>query len=374
MIEKESFSNNCHLFINVISSYLHNASFSATPIDNKTLQFFFKIAKHHSMTALLFKLLDTIKIEDNNLICILENQYLANVRKTVLFNKERTELFAYLNTNDIDYLPLKGIILKDYYPEESIREFADNDVLFDEGKDELVKEFFVKKNYEIKEFKKGNHDVYLKKPFFNFEMHRSLFGEDGDNQKIVLYFKDYLKKSKIREGKEHFLTDEDFYIYFTAHTYKHFHVSGCGFRTLVDYYLFLRNKELDFKYINKELNKIGLLGFSNQIKTLANKLFDNKPLDANEEEVFLFIASSGTYGTLEHSIEKKVKEKGKFKYLVSRVFPPPSFYKYSYPWAYKCWALIPVAWISRFFRILFRNPKNIRTEISIVKKQKKNSD
>ena len=70
----------------------------------------------------------------------------------------------------------KGIVIKDCYFDENTREFADNDILFDEKKDELVKEYFVNKKYEIEIYRRSNHDVYLKKPFFNFEMHRALFG------------------------------------------------------------------------------------------------------------------------------------------------------------------------------------------------------
>ena len=90
----------------------------------------------------------------------------------------------------------------------------------------------------------------------------------------------------------------------------------------------------------------------------------------NEEEMLLFIASSGTYGTLENSVAKGVKEKGKFGYFMQRVFPPYSFYKSAYPWAYKCPILIPFAWIARFFRVLFKNPKRAKNELKTIQKYK----
>ena len=67
-------------------------------------------------------------------------------------------------------------------------------------------------------------------------MHRYLFGETVDSELIIKYFENYIKTSPIKEEFEHYLTPEDFYIYFTAHTYKHYSHSGCGLRTLVDYY------------------------------------------------------------------------------------------------------------------------------------------
>ena len=290
------------------------------------------------------------------------------IRKTII-----SLYFKNIETNSL-IAEAKCIDVKDLYSDPYTREFADNDILFDEKKDKLVKEFFINKGYTVESFKKSNHDVYLKKPSFNFEMHRALFGETSDNKKNIIYFNDYLSKASLKEQYEHVLSNEDFYIYFTAHTYKHFHNSGCGIRTLVDYYLYLKNNNLDFNYINQELDKLDLVDFSHQIKSLSMKLFNNEPIDENEEEMLLFIASSGTYGTLEHSVAKGIKEKGKFKYFMSRVFPPYIFYKYSYSWAYKCPILIPIAWLCRFFRIIFTNPKKAKNELKTIKNYKEDDN
>ena len=106
------------------------------------------------------------------------------------------------------------------------------------------------------------------------------------------------------------------------------------------------------------------------ISTLSNKLFNGSSLEDKEQEMLLFIASSGTYGTLENSVSKGVKEKGKFKYFMSRVFPPMSVYKSLYPWAYKTKVLIPVAWLVRAFRILFKNPKKATKELKMIASSK----
>ena len=375
-MEKEVFNNRIVKFIKLLSLYLNKKKATDFVIDNNELSFFIKMANRHSLTALLFKALqDTNSKVEEGVLKKLEEHYFLVLRKAILFDKERKELYDYLNTNQIDYLPLKGIILKDYYFDPYTREFADNDILFDGSKDKLVKDFFTNKDYIVELFRKSNHDVYIKKPFYNFEMHRALFGETGDNKKNIVYFKDYLSKAHIKENYEHELSKEDFYIYFTAHTYKHFHVSGCGIRTLIDYYLFLKNNsDLDFTYINQELEKLDLLDFSNQINTLAIKLFDDEPIDEKETEMLLYIASSGTYGTVDHYVAKGVKAKGKFGFLMSRVFPPYSFYKSAYPWAYKCPILIPAAWLWRFFRILFKSPGRAMGEIKLISKCKEDKN
>lgn len=371
-MDKKQFNKDVHQYIKLLSLYLNKKEDSDFVIDKEKLNFFYKLSKYHSLRAILYLAIKNTKASVNEeSLNKLEQYYLNNVKKGLMFDKERNELYKYLIDNQINYLPLKGIVIKDYYFDKHSREFADNDILFDDDKSDLVKKFFTNRNYEVESYKKGNHDVYLKKPFYNFEMHRALFAQNEDNAKYVAYYEGILDRAPIKEGYEHYLSNEDFYIYFTAHTYKHYRQSGCGIRTLIDYYLFLKNNNCDFDYINKELTKLDLLDFSNDIKSLSFKLFDNKPLNEKEEEMFLYIASSGTYGTLEHSVAKGVKEKGKFRYFMNRVFPPYSFYKTAYPWAYKCPILIPFAWLGRFFRILFKNPKRATSELKMISKQNK---
>ena len=374
-MNKEEFSVQVFNYLHLIALYLNKKDASNFKIDENNLSFFANLSKCHSLLAVLYKAIsDTKAAVKEEYLKKLEEYYLVNVRKDVLFEKERKALFAYLNDNQIDYLPLKGIIIRDYYLDPHSREYADNDVLFLSSKDTLVKEYFVKNGYKVELFRKSNHDVYQKKPFFNFEMHRELFGETDDNEKIIAYFNNYLAKAPIKEGYEHYLSKEDFYIYFTAHSYKHYHVSGCGIRTLIDYYLYLKNNELDFDYINQELEKIDLADFSNKISSLSLKVFDEQELTNEEKEMVLYIASSGTYGTLANSVSRGVKEKGKFRYFMHRVFPPYSFYKSAYPWAYKCVILIPLAWFMRLLRILFKNPKKAKRELELISQSKDEKD
>ena len=373
-MDKQKFANDVFDYLHLVSLYLNKKTASDFKVDDN-IAFYATLSKRHSLMALFYKAVkDTnADINENNLKR-LEEYYFANVRKVALFEKERKGLYEFLNNHQIDFLPLKGIVIKDYYLDQNTREFADNDILFSASKDKMIKDYFVKRGYKSEYFRKSNHDIYQKKPFFNFEMHRALFMEREDGREFSKYFKDYLKNSQIKEGYEHCLSKEDFYIYFLAHAFKHFDNSGCGIRTLIDCYLYLKQNELDFAYINQELDKIGLLEFSNKFSSLAIKVFDEQELNDEEKEMLLFIASSGTYGTLENSVNKGVKEKGKFKYLMRRIFPPMSFYKTAYPRLYKTKVLIPLAWFMRLFRIIFKNPKRATAEIKLITKSRKEKD
>ena len=358
-------------YMDLLSAYFDKRSPREVSINNEKLSFYIKLSKFHSLSALLYKAIkETEVFVDESLLKQLEESYYANVRKCLLFDKEREALYKYLNDNKIDYLPLKGIIIKEYYPDPSTREFADNDILFDDKGKALVRDFFKSRGYEVEQFDRSNHDVYLKKPFYNFEMHKILFDEIKEYQIYNYYFKDYLENSPIKENKEHYLKDEDFYIYFTVHSYKHFSNAGCGLRTLVDYYLFLKNTNLDFAYINEELEKLGILNFSIDMIELVKGLFESHRLTDKQEELLLHIASLQTYGTIDHSVDVGIKKKGRLGYLVSRLFPPITAYRIRYPWAYKCRILIPIAWFMRLCRGLTKSRKKVKRELKIVKEHK----
>ena len=365
-MEKEQFLSKIYFFTNLISMYLNKKEDPDLVIDDAKFSFLFKLASHHSLNSLLYKVLKDTKVQvsEENLKK-LEDYYLSNLRKDVLFAKEREALYKFLNDNQIHFLPLKGLVLRDYYPDPYTREYADNDILFGSN-DKDIKKFFVERGYKCESFRKGNHDVYVKKPFFNFEMHRDLFIQDEKRFENAYYFAKILEKTTVKKNFEHCLSDDDFYIYFTAHTFGHFIRAGCGIRTLIDYYVYLRSVKLKNEYVNTELKKLNIVQFSHNIRQLSLKIFDTKPLSDDEKEIVLYIASSGTYGTIENSVDYYVREKGKFRYLMYRLFPPLYFYKRFYPWAYYTIILIPAAWLLRFIRILFTSPRKATNEIKTI--------
>ena len=64
--------------------------------------------------------------------------YNKAVRKNVILDVERTAIFEEFERKGIWYMPLKGSILKELYPENGMREMADNDVLYDAKNNEKL--------------------------------------------------------------------------------------------------------------------------------------------------------------------------------------------------------------------------------------------
>ena len=72
-------------------------------------------------------------------------------------------------------------------------------------------------------------------PVLNFELHTTLFGSDHD-ETLYRYYADtkrLLRKDEDNNYGFHF-SNEDFYVYMTAHEWKHYNGGGTGIRSLLD--------------------------------------------------------------------------------------------------------------------------------------------
>lgn len=297
-----------------------------------------------------------------------------SIRKTILMDAEREELLAALEENGIWYAPLKGFFINTVYPQYGTRLFADNDILFDAERWQDVKNIMKKRGYKAKSVGIGAHDTYYRPPIYNFEMHRKLFLADDRRDFLSVctaYYED-VKKRLIKDENNRYgyhFSDEDFYIYFLAHAYKHYGASGTGLRTLLDAYLYCLSKpEMDAAYIREELEKLELTEFEHICHSLAEKIFGPAPcpdLSEKERDMLGWVESSGVYGITAHRIrsvlrsiqgdEKPVTARTRSEYLFRWIFPTWGWYQVNAPFVYRHrWAL-PFFWVYRLFRGVFVN-------------------
>lgn len=313
-----------------------------------------------------------------------------STRKNILFDNERKKLFDFMEKAGIWYLPLKGTVLKDYYPAVGMRQMSDNDILFDEAFSMEIRKYMESQGYTGESVGKGAHDVYIKEPVYNFELHRSLF-DNAAQSRMNAYYADVKKRLLLNDGSSygyHF-TDEDFYIYIVAHAYKHYSGSGTGIRSLLDFYVFLNAKEqsMDFEYIQNECENLGFSGFEKQSRILCKKLFGaDAPagyeefagsLSEEELDMLGYYLSSGVYGTTERGIKNRIAEfnkksgsTSKLRYLLGRLFPDMEIYRSYYPFFYRHKLLLPVGWLYRLVRMVFSKKRRntAAKEIDIVRK------
>ena len=307
------------------------------------------------------------------------------IRKNMLLDAERKAILHELEIQGIWYMPLKGSILKDWYPKPGMREMADNDILFDPSGRKQVREIFQNRGYKTVSFGKGNHDAYEKAPIYNFEMHVSLFHE---------MYKELAEQYE--NVKEHLLpvdgtayqfafTPEDFYVFVLAHAHKHYSHSGTGIRTLADIYVLDRHLGdiLDRDEVEQKLTQLGIAEYEQLSRVLAEKLFSAvRPLaeielTEDEKEMLLYYCAATTYGTIDNRVNHRLLElqedseditlRTKLKYCCIRLFPGREFCKFAYPFVYKHPWTMPFFWVWRIVYKSIANKKNLQQELKALK-------
>ena len=356
--------------------------------DADKLQTLYQFSKAHFVDALTGTVLKKAGVK---LPAEWEQSIAKAIRKVILFDQERAELFSYMDEQGIWHMPLKGVILKDFYPSIGMRQMSDNDILFDQAYAGQIRDYMVSRGYEVEAFDRGNHDVYEKKPVYNFEMHTSLYGAGHYNEWITYYDRIKDRLHPIGNRFEYRFTDEDFYVYIMTHTFKHFDGSGTGIRSLLDQYVYLNRLEdtLDFHYIDKQCGILGIADFEQANRVLCKKVFRMNDtlaeegtgryryaLSTEEKKLLCYYMTSGAYGTTEHRVINNMsryrKQDGrisKASYVLKRLFPGKEHYDYCPALKRHHW-LLPFYWVYRAVRMIFSKERRSRTfqEITIVKK------
>ena len=247
------------------------------------------------------------------------------IRREVIFSRELQEIECKLDETRIWYVPLKGIVLKEYYPYSYAREMADHDLLVDAQRAEDVKHIMEDAGFTTEYFGGLNHDVYHKEPILNYEMHTALYGINHD-EKFYHYYQNVKDRLIHKQGCEYAFSAEDFYIYIITHAYKHYQMSGTGLRTLLDSYLYLKKEDLDWGYVETELEKLGIREYERNTRALTMHLFSGEELSEQEQKQLQYYLSSGTHGTTEHRVQNVLNDRGwsKLRYMVERFQVPLS--------------------------------------------------
>ena len=400
------------LLIYLMACSLQEIKPEETLLANIDMEALLRLAKAHSVSAMVCMALEQTDAfrcaEESIRLKWLDSKNKA-IRKNMLLDAERHRLEKEFAEHGIWYMPLKGSILKDWYPKFGMREMADNDILFDATRRQQVRDIFVNRGYSIESYNKSNHDAYEKQPIYNFEMHVALFHEDRSTPQIHRSFcpqcqterqcapfcfsahqkkyenvVDRLVQDEKLPFRYHF-TPEDFYVFVVAHAYKHYSHGGTGIRTLADFYVMNRKlgKTLDWEYVESELRSLGILDYERDSRKLSQKLFGNtktvlrSELTEEENQMFAYYLGATTYGNLFNQTLHRMQEfqpdgeplttKTKGKYIISRMFPNMEWCKCYAPVVYKFPVLLPFYWVWRLIYKGITKRKKVTQEIKALK-------
>ena len=264
------------------------------------------------------------------------------------------ELSEALEEGQIPFIPLKGAVLREYYPEPWMRTSCDIDVLVHrEDLERAIEHLTTTLGYEEKW--KGTHDVSLFTPGgIHIELHFDLIEENCANNAIGV-LRNVWKNVSLRENcKYHYeMSDAFFYFHHIAHMAQHFETGGCGIRPFLDLWILDRRENLDFTARDTLLSEGGLLKFAQSVRKLSRVWLNREEPDEVSVQMQDYLLRGGVYGSSENRVALLQKERGgKVGYLLSRIFISYEKLKRYYPILEKHRWLMPIMQIRRWFKLL----------------------
>ena len=370
--------NTTRLLMNIIASEMRMEKLSeevCSELSKSDLAELYDLATYHDMAHIVGDALDRIGGFEGEIYArFAKARMLATFRMRRLVD-ELSQLSDFFEKEKIDHIPLKGAVLRNFYPEPWMRTSCDIDILVKKEDLERASDALVSSMGYSLVFK-TTHDISFNSPTgVHLELHFVLIEDGFIGAEVVFLEKiwDFVIPDRNKTYTFH-MPDEIFYLYHIAHMAKHVVAGGCGIKSFVDLWILENRVDFDAKKRAAIVCDSGLSLFEKGAKQLADAWFCGAEKDELSVSFENFVLSGGVYGTVHNGVSVGVaKKQSRFKYALSRIFLPYEKLKLLYPSLEKHKWLYPFCQVRRFFRVVFKgglkrakeqlsNSKNISSE------------
>lgn len=356
----------------------------------------YKLAKIHNLIVIIFSAINKIPNQykpSSDIYSKFKKDVLLCVQHNVISSKLNEEVINTFIKEKLEHIPIKGYILKAFYPSIEYRSMSDIDILIKKEDRERSHKILQRLGYE--NFIKDSYVWNYKKNKSHIEMHTELIEEEiKQDIDFKKYFSNPWEYTVPLKGDYSYTLNKDYhFIYLLVHIAKHFYGCGCGVRMIMDIAVYINQfkEELDWNYIWQELEKLDLKLLGQNILVICNKWFDTK-LDFEyeiEEEFYNKLSESiltgGTFGfynsnfriaEIRNNVSKNNENNKKVKLKILKQMLFPSYEEliklnqYSFLNGKKY--LIGFAWIYRgFYQLKSRGTSSIGYLGSVLNSENK---
>ena len=301
-------------------------------------------------------------------MCKLHMPYTPSMRKIALraamiSNRQANvaeKLYSIFQTNQIDFMPLKGDIMKSLYPINEMRSMADIDVL-------IRKEQYKKLIRPVLQFEgfhecyESDHEYVWDKNGIHVELHKRLI--PSYNKDYYAYYGDGWQLAKPTDVPYRYeMSHEDTFSYIFTHYAKHYRDAGAGIRQALDLYVYRKAyPDMDAQHIQQTLNQLQLECFYANTMHMLDVWFGSAQHTEASQLISDRLFASGMFGNSEDKlISARLKQanhcgsikKARISEWFRRVFLPYESMCRMYPILLYHPSLLPILWFPRWFRII----------------------
>lgn len=257
------------LFLTAIKDCIHGRA-TAVSDTGTDWERFYALGRRHHLTALLYdQLREQIPVVVGERF---RSDYMAQVVQSRQRRRITGELTELLEATVRDYFYIKGDVAASLYPNPEVRSMCDVDVMIHREEMQPLAQTLQNAGFTLEE--QGVSVWAYTKQGIAIEIHDTLIESTHREDDDVAFF-----TGKCWEYVQNRELDWSFHlIYLLLHLRKHFRSRGVGFRQFLDVALVTRKVPLDWDFIRREMEGLGLWRFTLTVLELCRQWFDCGPL------------------------------------------------------------------------------------------------
>ncbi len=324
----------------------------------KNAELLFKLSAMHDVAHIVGRGMElSTGFPEGEIGAKFQNEMFKAVYRYEMIRAELESVRAVLEEAKIKFIPLKGSVIRELYPEPWLRNSCDIDIyVHPETVEQALNVLVEKLGYTVDGKCAHDYSVYSPNKKVHIELHYNLIEDNILPNTNTVIDRVWDESVPVRDGAfEHKMQDEMFYFYHIVHAAKHIKHGGCGVRPIIDLFLMNKSEKYDKDSCYELLSEGGLFDFARIASMLAEDWFGDKPSD--DEGVRLlerFILGGGVYGTSDNRVAvERARKYSKFQYFMKRVFMSYDDMIFLYPSVKGRKYLMPIYTVRRWFGVVF---------------------
>ncbi len=295
----------------------------------------------------------------------IDQDYTTQIVKDTNQNIEIERILNTFEKNNIKTLVVKGVLMKNIYPQNYMRQMCDVDILVENTDFKKATQVMKDMGYH----RCHNHEKHLvfeKFPFMIVEMHRKLVLE-----KDIIgyeYFENVWNLCVKYQNYENIyqLDINNAYVFCLVHILTHFKFSGITAKDILDVYLYNETYKdaLDYNKLSQIFKELEILDFAENIKNIAYKWFGTDDINELDEIEKFILGGSNLNNNVHYSIGKN---NGKLRLFIRLLFPEMKIMQEKFPVLKKFPPLLPFMWITRIVKDIGSEGLPLKTRLNTIK-------
>ena len=256
-----------------------------------------------------------------------------------------------LDDAGIHYAPLKGVILKNDYPQSYSRFMSDLDFYIKPEDRPAIREAIERIGGKFKGTESGD-EQFLFQERFGIEFHGRLL-----YRKTKAGIENYSDWNFVDESCNR-LSEEGYALNLIGHAVHDLAGSGPGIRYILDLWIYRNRHEPqpEWQAVDKLLKRDKIYDVSRNLFNLSEYLFGNGEESPLMVEMADYVLKGGLHGDYKRGLASQAANG---RVVSNQLFRNRTEFENRYPWLKKYPFLLPIAWVMRIIQSLKRHRKII---------------